>query len=107
MAWGRKTGGRREGTPNKKTSVLAAKAEAAVAGAGGEMPLDYMIRIMRNPTTEPHRADAMARAAAPYLHPQLAAIHHRHANADDSPIAPTINLTINSPAAAVSEASKP
>jgi hypothetical protein len=55
------------------------------------MPLDYMIRVMRDPTTEPHRRDAMAKAAAPYLHPQLAAIHHRHANADGTPISPTIN----------------
>jgi hypothetical protein len=44
--------------------VLAAKAEAAAAGAPGELPLDYMIRIMRDPTTEPHRRDAMAKAAA-------------------------------------------
>src|SRR6516225_4786757 len=105
MARGRKTGGRKRGTLNKRTSVLAANAEAAVAGAGGELPLDYMIRVMRDPTTEPHRRDAMAKAAAPYLHPQLAAIHHRHTNADGTPIAPTINLTI-SPPAAVSEASK-
>src|SRR6516165_5994636 len=105
MARGRKTGGRKRGTPNKRTSVLAANAEAAVAGAGGELPLDYMIRVMRDPTTEPHRRDAMAKAAAPYLHPQLAAIHHRHTNADGTPIAPTINLTINPPPP-VSEASK-
>jgi hypothetical protein len=84
--------------------VLAAKAEAAVAGARGEMPLDYMIRVMRDPTTESHRRDAMAKAAAPYL--QLAAIHHRHANADGTPIAPVIHLTINAPAP-VSEAPKP
>jgi hypothetical protein len=69
------------------------------------LPLDYMIRVMRDPSTEAHRRDAMAKAAAPYLHPQLAAIHHRHANADGTPIAPTINLTINPPAA-VSEAPK-
>ena len=105
MARGRKTGGRKRGTPNKRTSVLAANAEAAVAGAGGDLPLDYMIRVMRDPTTEPHRRDAMAKAAAPYLHPQLAAIHHRHTNADGTPIAPTINLTINPPPP-VSEASK-
>src|SRR6516165_6305614 len=54
MAWGRKTGGRKKGTPNKRTSVLATKTEAAVAGSEGEMPLDYMIRVMRDPTTEPH-----------------------------------------------------
>jgi len=46
--------------------VFAAKAEAAVAGAGGEMPLDYMIRLLNDPTIEPHRRDAMAKAAAPY-----------------------------------------
>jgi hypothetical protein len=65
-----------------------------------------MIRVMNDPTTEPHRRDAMAKAAAPYLHPQLAAIHHRHANVDGTPIAPTINLTINAPAP-VSEVPKP
>src|SRR5215217_4889673 len=102
MAWGKKTGGRKRGTPNKRTSVLAAKAEA-VTGAAGELPLDYMIRVMRDPATERHRADAMARAAAPYVHPQLAAIHHRHANADGSPIGADHQLTINSPAP-VSEA---
>jgi hypothetical protein len=32
----------------------------------------------------------MAKAAAPYLHPQLSAIAHRHASADGSPIGPTI-----------------
>jgi hypothetical protein len=41
------------------------------------MPLDYMIRVMRDPATEPHRRDAMAKAAAPYLHPQLASISTR------------------------------
>src|SRR5215471_9910420 len=106
MAWGKKTGGRKRGTPNKRTSVLAAKAEAAAGGAPGEMPLDYMIRVMNDPATEPHRRDAMAKAAAPYLHPQLAAIHHRHTNADGTPITPTINLTFNPPAP-VSEAPKP
>jgi hypothetical protein len=106
MAWGRKTGGRKKGTPNKRPTVLAAKAEAAAAGEPGEMPLDYMIRVLNDPTIEPHRRDAMAKAAAPYLHPQLAAIHHRHANADGTPIAPVIHLTINAPASA-SEAPKP
>ena len=106
MAWGRKTGGRKRGSRNKRTSLLAANAEAAAAGAPGELPLDYMIRVMRDPTSDPHRRDAMAKAAAPYLHPQLAAIHHRHANADGTPIAPVIHLTINAPAP-VSEAPKP
>jgi hypothetical protein len=80
--------------------VVWAKAEAEVAGAGGEMPLDHMLRVMRDPTTEPHRRDAMAKAAAPYCHPQMQAIAHKHMNADGTPIAPTINLTITSAAEA-------
>ena len=59
-----------------------------------DLPLDHMLRVMRDPTVEPHRRDAMAKAAAPYLHPQLAAVHHRHANADGTPIAPVITVTI-------------
>ena len=82
----------------------AAKLLEAKALENG-LPLDYMLRVMRDPTVEPHRRDAMAKAAAPYLHPQLAAIHHRHANADGTPIAPVIHLTINAPAP-VSEAPK-
>jgi hypothetical protein len=52
MAWGRKTGGRKKGTPNKSTSVLAAQAEAVVAVAGGEEPIQYMMRIMNDPRVE-------------------------------------------------------
>ena len=98
MAWGRKTGGRQKGTPNKKTSVLAAQAEAAVAVADGEeTPIDYMLRIMRDPTVEPARRDAMGKAAAPYRHPQLQAVAHKHLNADGTPIAPTVIVTIMQP----------
>jgi hypothetical protein len=42
MAYGRKTGGRQRGTPNKAT--LAREAEIAATGA---TPLDVMIRNMR------------------------------------------------------------
>jgi hypothetical protein len=46
----------------------------------------------------------MAKAAAPYRHPQLAAVAHRHTNADGSPILPTINLVIQQPLTPVVEA---
>src|SRR6516225_6555884 len=52
------------------------QSRVTAAGARGEMPLDYMIRVMCDPTTEPHRREAMPKAAAPF-HPQLAAKHHR------------------------------
>src|SRR5262249_46295357 len=32
----------------------------AEMAATGELPLDYMLRVMRDPTVEPHRRDAMA-----------------------------------------------
>jgi hypothetical protein len=69
MARGRKTGGRTKGTPNKAT---AAKAEEIAAS--GLTPLDYMLTVMRNPRTDTARRDDMAKAAAPYVHPRLAAI---------------------------------
>jgi hypothetical protein len=73
MAQGRKTGGRKKGTPNKATAAAAIKAEIA---ASGEIPLDYMLRVMRDETVEPTRRDAMAKAAAPYVHPTLQSIRH-------------------------------
>ena len=101
MTWGRKTGGRRKGSRNKKPSVLTVKAEAAAAGAGGELPLDYLLRVMRDPNTEPHRRDAAAKAAAPYCHPTMQAVAHRMVDATGAPVAPVINLTINAPTASV------
>jgi hypothetical protein len=44
------------------------------AEAGGEMPLDYMLTVMRDPKADDKRRDAMAMAAAPYLHPKLSTI---------------------------------
>jgi hypothetical protein len=99
MARGLKTGGRKKGTPNKRTSVRAAQAEAADAVAGGEEPIQYMLSIMNDPTVEHSRRDAMAKAAAPFRHPQLQAVAHKHLNADGTPIAPTITVTIMQPPA--------
>jgi hypothetical protein len=85
MAIGKKTCGRRKGTPNRRIAEM--RAEMA---ANGELPLDYMLRVMRDETVEPVRRDAMAKAAAPYLHPQLSSITQRRVNADGSPVGPTI-----------------
>src|SRR5262245_44431023 len=35
------------------------------------MPLDYMLKVMRNPEIDPVRRDRMAVAAAPYCHGKL------------------------------------
>src|SRR6202023_4329473 len=70
---GERRGGRKKGTPNKATTAAAIRAEVA---ASGEIPLDYMLRVMRDETAEPARRDAMAKAAAPYVHPSLASVRH-------------------------------
>jgi hypothetical protein len=69
---GKKTGGRQKGTPNKRTPAIK---EAEIA-ATGETPRDYMLRVMRDPTVDWNRRDAMAKAAAPYCHPHLASVEH-------------------------------
>jgi hypothetical protein len=60
-------------SPNKATTAAAIRAEVA---ASGEIPLDYMLRVMRDETVDPARRDAMAKAAAPYVHPSLASVRH-------------------------------
>ena len=69
MARGRKTGGRRKGARNRATEEAR-----AAAAAPGILPLDYMLSVMRDPAADLKRRDAMAMAAAPYLHARLSAI---------------------------------
>ena len=38
------------------------------------VPLDYMLSVMRDSAADIRRRDAMAMAAAPYLHPRLTAV---------------------------------
>lgn len=66
-----KTGGRKKGTPNKAT----ARREAEIA-ASGLTPLDYMLKVMRNPRENKDRRLEAAGKAAQYVHPKLAAITH-------------------------------
>ena len=63
--------GRKAAVPNKATSAR----QQAVA-ATGETPLDHMLRVMRDPGNDDQRRDQMAKAAAPYVHPKLAAVEH-------------------------------
>jgi hypothetical protein len=65
----KKTGGRVAGTPNRKT----AEVQAQVA-ASGMTPLNYMLHVMRDDGADEKRRDAMAAAAAPYVHAKLSSI---------------------------------
>jgi hypothetical protein len=64
-----KTGGRKRGTPNKRTTELQARIRAT-----GMMPLDFMIAVMRNAKAPLELRFEAARQAAPYVHPRLTAI---------------------------------
>lgn len=82
-----KRGGKREGAGRKKGSKQKiAKTyltqSALIAAADGEMPLQYMLRVMRDPGADEKRRDAMATAAATYIHPKLSSVTgsfvHKH-----------------------------
>lgn len=73
--------GRKPGVANKAS--IARQAEVA---ASGITPLDFLLGVMRDESAdEAKRLDA-AKAAAPYVHPRLAAVeysgdlnhHHEH-----------------------------
>lgn len=61
--------GRKKGGHNKVTEEAIKKAEA-----GGIMPLDFMLQIMRNEDEEITRRLDAAKAAAQYVHPKLTAV---------------------------------
>jgi hypothetical protein len=69
MARGLKTGGRQKGARNRATAEARAAAEAS-----GILPLDYMLSVMRDTDADAKRRDAMAMAAAPYLHAKMSAV---------------------------------
>jgi hypothetical protein len=70
-------GGKREGAGRKTGSLTKRTQEVAAAAlASGEMPMDYMLRVMRDPTVEHERRDRMAKDVAPYVHPRLATTEH-------------------------------
>ena len=97
-----KTGGRVKGKPNNATVIKRlAEAEASLKRYEGaqasEMPLDYMLRTMRDPAADLARRDLMARSAAAYCHPQLQAVAHKLVDEKGNPLAPVINLTVSTP----------
>lgn len=64
--------GRPTGAATQLTREIADK-----AAAGGETPLEYMLRIMRDNGQETPIRNDMAKAAAPYIHPRLSNVEHK------------------------------
>ena len=92
----RKGAGRKPGSLNKRTRDIADKAIAE-----GISPLEYMLQVMRSEAPESEDARVLvahqamrfeaAKAAAPYVHPRLAAVEVT--GGDGAPlIPPTFNF---------------
>jgi len=64
---GERRGGRKRGTPNKKTALKNAVFLAAAASPDSS-PLDFMLRLMRDPNVAMDLRIDMAAAAALYVH---------------------------------------
>ena len=66
-------GGSRPGAGRRQGAVGRATNKAKIeADKTGETPVEYMLRVMRDPVTDDRRRDDMAKAAAPYCHRKLA-----------------------------------
>lgn len=80
-------GGKREGAGRPKGTVNKATAQRqAEVAASGLTPLDYLLGVMRDEEADEASRRDCAKAAAPYVHPRLAAVElsgelaHRHEN---------------------------
>jgi hypothetical protein len=79
---------RRIRRPSAATDAIEIPSEAATAVAvpTTESPLDYMLRVMRDPTQGDARRDAMAKAALPYVHARLTSVDGHVPDNEDGPI---------------------
>ena len=78
---GERRGGRQKGTLNKRTVEMLAEIEA-----GGEMPLAYMLRVMRDESVPMAGRMEAAAKAAPYCHAKLANVELTAAVQVEQPI---------------------
>ena len=69
MALGKKTGGRKKGTPNK--GVLK---PVKVAPPPGQTPLEFLLQVMQSKQEGMDLRVSAAKAAAPYVHRALKAM---------------------------------
>lgn len=68
----RKNAGRKKGeTYHTRARKEAHRKAVERATNEGDTPLEYMLNVMRNPDADDKRRDAMAAAAAPFIHARL------------------------------------
>jgi hypothetical protein len=70
-----KTGGRKKGTPNKRT-VERAKAIDAIKASGRD-PITFFSDLLRNEEAPLNLRFQAAKELAPYVHPKLASVESR------------------------------
>jgi|SRR5271165_6350445 len=81
-------GGQREGSGRKPGSLnKATQKQREAVEASGLTPLDYMLSVMRDEQANTAARLDAAKAAAPYVHPKLAAIDNTHHGPDDESLA--------------------
>lgn len=70
-------GGARKGAGRKKGSLTKRTQEIVAAAVNeGLTPLEHMLNVLRDPAADDKRRDAMAVAAAQFMHPKLSAVEH-------------------------------
>ena len=74
--------------PNKCTL-----AQVEAAAAGGLMPLEHLLAVMRDPNESDDRRMSAAIAAAPYCHRKLKAIEHT--SVDGGPVEYEVHLEVS------------
>jgi len=89
-------GGKRPGAGRPKGAASRANDEVRQeAAATGELPLAYMLRIMRDPSQPVGRRDDMAKAAASFCHSRLSSVEHSGEIARPTVIrAPAVSATL-------------
>lgn len=68
---GERRGAGRPRTPKFPNRDYMPKDIVQEALSEGMTPLEYMLKVMRNPEADQARRDRMAQAAAPYCHPKV------------------------------------
>jgi len=78
-------GGSRNGSGRPKGGIsFRTRAVLEAAASGGEMPIAYMLRVMRDENAPDARRDDMARAAAAYLHSKSSVVRYEETEDDTS-----------------------
>lgn len=65
---------RTKGALNKRTRAALHAAQTGEIGAGGENPVEYLLRVMRDSKKADQLRIEAAKAVAPYLTPKLSAV---------------------------------